>query len=143
MDIQAIVHGRILISPCGFWKERRCWENMSDLPADFILKDGTKFRVILPKGFIFDGASVPHVPGIWELFGDLALVPAGFHDLLYRKNSLPVVTKAFADWAFWALMVSENDPPEHWKRDAMWKAVHEFGRYSYHVLNVEDDVRSL
>lgn len=130
------------ITPCGFWNARRCWKTVAPFIVDFQLTDGTWCRVTVPAGFIFDGASVPRVPGIWEAFGDYGLEAACIHDWLYRTNSSPVVTKEFADWAFWALMVAQDDPPEQWQRSAMWTAVHDFGAPSYHRLRVEDDIRN-
>jgi hypothetical protein len=138
---QAMKVTDLWVSPCGIWRGRRCWRTVAPFIVDFQLPDGTWTRITVPAGFIFDGASVPRVPGVWEAFGDYALEGACIHDWLYRNDSIPLVTKDFADWAFWALMVATDDPPEQWQRSAMWMAVHDFGHLSYHRLSIHDDIR--
>lgn len=62
-----------------------------ELVKSFVFKwddDGRLFRITIPKGFVFDGASVPRI--CWTLTG---LLPTGIHlgaacihDYLYQKR---------------------------------------------------------
>ncbi|MEE8234214.1 MAG: DUF1353 domain-containing protein [Gammaproteobacteria bacterium] len=65
--------------------ERRRWEVLEDWTCDFL---GHGFRYIIPKGFIFDGASIPRL--FWNI-----LSPAGYlfmaglvHDFVYKYRFL-------------------------------------------------------
>lgn len=60
------------------------WEIVEDW--HFTLPDGTK--IIIPKGFIFDGASIPRP--FWSLISptDLLLIPSLIHDFAYRYDYL-------------------------------------------------------
>lgn len=62
----------------------RKWEVAEDW--QFTLPDGA--RIIIPKGFIFDGTSVPRP--LWSLMSptDLLLIPSLVHDFAYRYDYL-------------------------------------------------------
>lgn len=56
------------------------------------MEDGATFRIIIPKGFVSDGASVPRA--LWTLSGlspdGLIRAAAWLHDFLYRyKGDVP------------------------------------------------------
>lgn len=55
--------------------------------------DGTRYDVVIPKGFIFDGASIPRP--LWPLLSPigLLLIPGLIHDFGYRYDYLWVFPK--------------------------------------------------
>lgn len=55
---------------------------LSDLVYRSALLGGT---ITMPKGFVFDGASVPRIPIVYMLFGDRAHYEAVPHDFGYRS----------------------------------------------------------
>lgn len=64
----------------GIWrwmKSKRSWLLMED----FIYRD-----MIVPKGYIFDGASVPRI--LWSVLSPvgLLLIPSLFHDFIYDNG---------------------------------------------------------
>lgn len=71
---------------------------------------------IVPVGFVTDFASVPRIPGVFELLGDTAHEAAALHDWLYTTHPVPrdiadavlqeaakvSGTSAFKAWLLWA-----------------------------------------
>ena len=81
-----------------------------------------KFTV--PAGFVTDFASVPRLPFIWLLFGDMARPPATLHDWLYtadKDGKHPVAFRALADDIFYKACVEEGVPK--WKAWMMWLGI--------------------
>lgn len=62
------------------------------LLQDFAFYDYAGNRYVIPKGFIFDGASIPNTVQGWLIesgpFSDTVLVPAMIHDYMYRNPAL-------------------------------------------------------
>ena len=68
------------------WKwfaSTRQWEVWEDYEFEF-----DNQRLVIPKGFVFDGASVPRL--FWSFLAPtgLLLIPGLFHDYAYRYNYL-------------------------------------------------------
>lgn len=65
--------------------ERRRWEVTEDWYCDFL---GRGFTYIIPKGFLFDGASIPRL--FWNILNPTGyLFIAGFlHDFVYKYQFL-------------------------------------------------------
>ncbi len=53
--------------------------------------DLLKTKVIIPKGFLTDFASVPRIPVVYWFWGGRSHREAVLHDYLARKDSIPVV----------------------------------------------------
>ena len=103
--------------------------------------------IIVPSGYEIEGegleepllfetdfASVPRVPIFYEMWGDRAHREAVLHDYLYRKNSIPVVTKHQADKVFLEAMISTGKP--WYISRPMYYGVVFGGGSSYHKLYV-------
>jgi hypothetical protein len=111
--------------------------------------DGKKRCIIVPAGFIYDGASVPRF--VWTLSGmspdGLHRAAALIHDWLYEhKGKLPVGSylreetggwdvieadwqRDHADRMFGQIMREFGVSP--WRRKVAYKAVHWFGRTAW------------
>lgn len=80
--------------------------------------NGPTFYLKAPKGYIFDGATVPRfLWSVFERFGPWTRA-AMYHDILYDRR---IGTKAAADALF--LEIMELDGVPAWKRYAMFAAV--------------------
>jgi hypothetical protein len=95
-----------------WWKPTR-WQ---------LLKGVTILGHYIPKGFEFDGASVPRI--LWWLFPPAGryMVAALLHDYLLKQNT---VSRAFADAMF--LLVMKLLGVTLWRRAIMYGAVRIFG----------------
>jgi hypothetical protein len=60
-----------------------------------------KARIIVPNGFVTDFASVPRLPLVFLVVGDMAQAAAVIHDWLYTTGVFP---KAIADAVFYEAM---------------------------------------
>ncbi|MEN6360020.1 MAG: DUF1353 domain-containing protein [Smithella sp.] len=125
-------------TPVGKWDGRNVREFTDPWPFHIIKDDGTWISCSIPKGFQVDGASVPHAPFVWYLFGDRGEIASYMHDYFYRKDSCPVVKKDIADSVFLAAMQFTNDPEWDVTKNMMYKAVVWFGEGSYHKKLVTD-----
>lgn len=74
------------------------------LTEDLVYRSNTlNTTIIVPKGFVTDLASMPRIPILYALLGDLAHAAAVLHDFLYTiphkpsKDSCLEVTRAMAD----------------------------------------------
>ena len=70
--------GKPLLTPCG----RRLFRLLSD----FIYHSDQAGEIVVKAGFITDLGSVPRVPIVYELLGELAIEPYVIHDLLYSTG---------------------------------------------------------
>jgi hypothetical protein len=61
---------------------RGLWELVT--PLEYQADDGTVYSV--PIGFKTDFASVPRIPGVFDMFGDRANLAATLHDYLYSVD---------------------------------------------------------
>ena len=120
---------------CGFFKRvwrwfssRREWELIDDYSY---LHKGV--RLFIPKGFIFDGASIPR-PFWWILEPTgLLLIPSIFHDYAYQHDYLwhmlpegPAMWKRGAGKAFWDklfLEIGEAVNGVHFANRVAWLSV--------------------
>jgi len=115
------INGELDISPTS---NKRKWKTNSEVT--YTSDDGD--TVLVPKGFIMDGASIPKI--FWPFVGHpymgnyarAALV----HDYLYVSHKL---TKEKADLIFLDIMKIDGVKP--WRRTVMYYAVKWFGRGSY------------
>ena len=87
----------------------RDWELIEDW--FYTLRDGT--RIVIPKGFVFNGASIPRP--LWAILSPVGLlfIPSLVHDYAYQHNQLiqvdnhsnrSVYKPSGADRAFWDLI---------------------------------------
>jgi hypothetical protein len=86
--------------------------------------DWGTFSIVVPKGFITNGASIPSF-GKWYVGGSidgLYLLPAIVHDALYEMQ----MDKARSDLTFYRAMLDTGvDEKKAW---IMWKSVSWFGK---------------
>lgn len=92
--------------------------------------------IIVPPGFHTDLASVPRVPIFYLMWGSRAHREAVLHDYLYRKNSIPVVSRGKGDLCLLEAMKSTGKPC--YIRLPMYLGVFLGGRPSYHKKLVGD-----
>ena len=81
-----------------------------------------KETITVPMGFLTDFASVPRMPFVFLLFGDVAHEAAVIHDYLYKARWLP---RREADGVL--LEALEAAGVSLWRRWPMWAAVRVFG----------------
>lgn len=74
----------------------------------YITRDARE--IIVPKEFQTDLASVPRIPFVYSAWGDRAHREAVLHDYLYRKDSVPVLSRSEADGLFKEAMISRGQP---------------------------------
>lgn len=60
-------------------------DSIAELTGDLVYEYG-ETRIIVPIGFRTDFASVPRIPGIYDLLGGIARAAAVVHDYLYREG---------------------------------------------------------
>jgi hypothetical protein len=75
-----------------------------------------------PAGSITDFASVPRIPGIFDVYGDRAHRAAALHDHLYGSHE---VDRATADGVFLEAMLDTGVPPDI--AQVMYDGVRQFG----------------
>ena len=91
------------------------------------------WSVVVPEGFVSDGASIPR--WAWPIVGPPLrgkhLEPAVVHDYLCERSFKLVDYEArvMADAAFFLLLKRFGVP--YWKRALMYVAVRFWGRYTY------------
>lgn len=78
------------------------------------------------KGFITDLGSVPRIPIIYDLLGDIAIEPYILHDWLYSKG---LVTRLMADQVLREALLLVGIPK--WKATAIYLAVRIGGAKHY------------
>jgi len=102
-------------------RKSRKWELMEEFRYE-TKKRGT---IVVPKGYVTDGASVPR--GLWNLFppNGKYLEAAVVHDYIYT-DLCSVYTKEEADNIF--VDVMEELGIAYWRRQAMWLGVHLGGK---------------
>lgn len=101
------------------------WRLLSPFRAKVFHSDGTEEWLIAHEGFVWDGASVPRIPGAYMLFGGRARRSALLHDWLYRIGR----SRDFADAVFLAAMKAEHE--SLFTRAFMWTGVRMFGWLFY------------
>jgi hypothetical protein len=82
----------------------------------------TTLTVEIPKGFVWDGATIP-IPARWIIGNPLQaefIVPSLIHDW-YCERTNSTIARTLADAVFWELLRMERVP--RWKRFAMWFGV--------------------
>jgi hypothetical protein len=120
-------------------------ENVSDrtdkLHEDFIVmvNDSTMLAPIctitVPKGFVTDYASVPHIPFVYEILGGIGKKPAVAHDYLYGSVCAPTLRalgRAWADRVLYAGLIAQR--VETWKAWMIWIGVRAGGSFSFQPL---------
>lgn len=86
-------------------------ENVFILKAPLVYYSSLLGREITARdGFNTDLASVPRIPIIYELWGNRAHYEAVIHDLLFRKDSEPVVPFMTANRVFLEAMECRGKP---------------------------------
>jgi hypothetical protein len=87
-------------------------------------------EIWMPPGFESDGASVPRVPIIYELYGNRAHREGFLHDWLFRIDSVPGVSWTVANAVFLEAMESRGKALG--VRYPMYWGVCIGGYFSYH-----------
>ena len=101
----------------GLWRLTQALHYQSDIAGR---------RVVVPKGFCTDFASVPRLPIIYLATADTAHAPAVVHDWLYTSGE---VRRSAADRIFLEAMEAVGVP---WlRRQAMYAAVRLMGGRHY------------
>ncbi|MEQ9406890.1 MAG: DUF1353 domain-containing protein [Fuerstiella sp.] len=92
------------------------------------LSEGVEFRVIVPEGFVSDGASIPR--WLWPVLGppvgNRHLIPAIVHDWLCVRGET-YHERVLSDAVFFKLLAEYEVP--RWKRTVMYLAVRCYGRF--------------
>jgi hypothetical protein len=72
-----------------WFSSTRKWEVVEDF-----VYDAGRMKILIPKGFVFDGASIPRI--FWWFLSPtgLLLIPGLIHDYAYRYNYLWVLDNA-------------------------------------------------
>jgi hypothetical protein len=83
---------------------RKQWALLTPLQAKVFYANGDEEWVIVPAGFVTDGASVPRLPLAYMLFGGRARKAATLHDYCYDRRR----NRAWADAVFLAAMENEE-----------------------------------
>lgn len=99
------------------------WWLLSPLVYD---SDVAQRRIIVPAEFVYDGASVPRVPGAYLLTGGRAWAPACLHDFGYQHPDED--DRALWDAIFYEAMGVHQPELGHeaepaWARVTMWSGV--------------------
>ena len=109
-------------------------EDMFILLED-VTVDVLGYRIIVKKGFDFDGASIPQA--LWSVYGNPLSgkfrIAALVHDALYASQKLP---REVADAIFLDLM--KQHEVGYLKRQTMYYAVRSAGWYSWKQLTKEE-----
>lgn len=93
------------------------------LLAPLVYQSDVAQRVFtVPQGFVTNFASVPKIPGVYELFGGVGDAAAALHDWLYTTHP---VDRAEADSVLREALRVQG--VAEWKADAMYDAVRCFG----------------
>jgi hypothetical protein len=66
--------------------DRGSWRLLSELVYQ---SDVAATVFVVPIGFVTDFASVPRIPGVFDLVGDTAHAAAALHDWLYTTHPVP------------------------------------------------------
>ena len=83
---------------------------------------GTARKLVVPRGYATDLASVPRIPGVYWRIGGKAVLAAIVHDYLYEHNPYGWTRKQ-ADQVFLEAMDSEQDPASALQRWIMYQGV--------------------
>lgn len=104
-----------------FWdRPRKLWEVQKDLVFYSRILD-TVIRV--ERHFVTDLASVPRLPIVYMMVGEIAQEAAVIHDYLYQKHSIngQPITKRQADLVLYEAMGACQYPV--WQKEAMYGGV--------------------
>jgi hypothetical protein len=110
---------KLCFEDAGMRGSSRCFR--LEKPFSYVSSKGT---IIVPEGFITDGASIPKV--FWSIlapFGDY-FAAAVIHDYLYNKEC-PLYNRKEADLIFKEAMFNIGVP--WYRRDIVYQAVNTFG----------------
>lgn len=100
-----------------------------------VLKDnGYGGMVIMPVGFTFDYESIPRIPIVYLLLAHTSKRGGAVHDYLYRKDSIPIVTRKIADQVYLEIMIERKNAK--WRRWLKYYGVRIFSRWSFHKIKV-------
>lgn len=100
------------------------WIIMSPL----VFQSDVAGEITVATGFKTDFASVPRVPVVFDVVGDIAHSAATVHDFLYSTGQ---VSRKVADDVFLEAAISSG--VNKWKAWAMWLAIRMFGSQRYKV----------
>ncbi len=115
---------------------RPIWELLSDL----VYESAKYGRIVVPKGFCTNFASVPRLPVIFLVAGDIAHEMAALHDWLYTVHTIDgkPITRADADAIFLEAMGAETTIKAPYDKKVpallsklMYQAVHIAGQSSW------------
>ena|ERR1035437_8811028 len=95
-----------------------CWVLLQDLPATVTQDDGTVIVITAPAAFITDFCTVPRMPLIYDLFGNIARKAGALHDFLYSQATHP---RDWCDLVLKAALIAQG--VSEIKAYEMWLAV--------------------
>lgn len=112
-------------------------DSVFELAAGLVYEcDLLKCTITVPTGFQSDGASVPRIPVVYEIFGNRAHHEAVLHDYLYRSDAVPAATYSQANNVFLEAMKERGKP--FFVRWAMYLGVVSGGWTAFHKKKVAD-----
>lgn len=82
-------------------------------------------RIIVPRGFVSDLATVPRLPVVYLAVGATAHMSAFLHDFLYQAH---LFDRATSDEIFYEAMVADDDPPTSAQRRMLFLGVRAGGQ---------------
>jgi hypothetical protein len=110
-------------------------KNLYRLDEDYCFSFRKKKEIWIPKGFEFDGASIPQI--FWSIIGGAFhpdfLEPALRHDWAYITRCIGFLD---ANWLFLSDLQGIGVP--WWKRNLMWSAVASAGWLYYRKKDYDD-----
>ena len=89
----------------------------------------------VPKGFRYDGSSVPRIPFIYALLGNTGQEASGLHDWQYRGRK---VGRLISDKSFLEVMTLFDNPKGKFRRNLKYAGVRLFSWIFYYILNTKD-----
>ena len=136
--------GRFLLRPKVSYdpsrNPRRPWRVETEC-VYFTDVPGVARKLVIPRGYETDLASVPRVPGIYWRYGNTAVLPAIVHDYLYEHDPFKWGRKV-ADQIFLEAMRAEQDPGAATSRWVMYLAVRVGGVRSWRRYRKAQEARN-
>ena len=71
------------------WESEGAWVLLQDLTATITEDDGTVILECVRSAFVTDFCSVPRLPFVYDLFGNVARKAGALHDWHYQQASRP------------------------------------------------------
>ena len=108
------------------WEDQGAWVLLQDLTATVTEDDGTVMDLTVPSAFITDFCSIPRLPFVYDIFGNIARKSGALHDFLYQSATQP---REWCDLVLRAALRVQGVPDL--TAESMYLAVRAFGGPHY------------